>query len=333
MIAFLTCQAGTLCAFKPANSVGEKPLENKLKTLKKYCYLYVPDSVGYHQELEKITRIDYNLQGNITDSTVLDSAGLLMEVKSYLYDRTGILLAVRQFDSTNTMQWRQNFLYNTQGYCQEKAWFDSTNTLFRKINKQYNNLGDIYQISTFNAIDSTIETVQYYYNNRGQIIEKRWYDSDRRLRRKSEYDSAGKLTGSLLYQPNGQLEWKYVYSLKSKTGRSEKQIIVIGDKKVLTEFIHNHQDKFSEMIQYDGQGGRLFRIVTAYNDDQSNNEITEYGADNQLELRVTFEYNEDRRVLKEHYFESAISSEEILEVPQQLILYEYEDYSISIQSN
>ncbi len=97
-------------------------------------YSYFPDSSDYRQKLENIIQVKYNLLGKITDSTLLDSAGLLIAVTNYLYDRKGQLMEVKYFNLTNTLQWRQSFIFDSEGRYLEKAWFDTNKKLIKQIN-------------------------------------------------------------------------------------------------------------------------------------------------------------------------------------------------------
>jgi len=295
-------------------------------------YSYVPDSSDYRQELENIIQVNYNLLGKITDSTLLDSAGLLVAVTNYLYDRKGQLMEVKYFDLTNTLQWRQSFIFDSVGRYLEKAWFDTNKKLIKQINNQYTDAGNIEKVTTFNAIDSVRKTLQFRYDTKGQLVEKRWYDQEDILRRKSEYGANGKRTGTLLYQPDGSLQWKYIYSKESNAGEVELQITTSGKTEVRTEFIHNHQKKYTEMRQYDAEGILLYTIVSTYNDNLDYTEILEYTADKQLEFRTVLEYDDSQRLLSERSMKSDYSTGELREIPHQLILYEYEDFPKDIWS-
>ena len=295
-------------------------------------YSYVPDSSDYRQELENIIQVNYNLLGKITDSTLLDSAGLLVTVTNYLYDRKGQLMEVKHFDLTNTLQWQQSFIFDSEGRNLEKAWFDTNKKLIKQINNQYTDAGNIEKVTTFNAIDSVRETLQFRYSSQGQLVEKRWYDHEDILQRKSEYGVNGKLTGTLLYHPDGSLQWKYIYSKESDTGQIELQVTISGNTEVRTEFIHNHQKKYTEMRQYDAEGILLYTIVSTYNDNLDYTEIREYTADKQLEFRTVLEYDDSQRLLSERSMKSDYSTGELREIPHQLILYEYEDFPKDIWS-
>lgn len=321
-----------LLAYPPVDPAPENDPYSGLKSWKKIIYSYVPDSSGYRQELENITQVNYNLLGKITDSTLLDSAGLLVNGTNYLYDRIGQLMEVKYFDLNNTLQWRQSFIFDSEGRYLEKAWFDINKKLIKKINNQYTDAGNIEKITTFNAIDSVRKTLQFRYNSQEQLVEKRWYDQEDILRRKSEYDANGKRTGTLLYHPDGSLQWIYIYSKESNTGQIELQVTISGNTEVRTEFIHNHQKKYTEMRQYDAKGILLYIVVSTYNENMANTEILEYTAEKLLEFRTVLEYDDSRRLLSERSMKSDYSTGELREIPHQLILYEYEDFPKDIWS-
>ena len=87
------------------------------------------------------------------------------------------------------------------------------------------------------------------------------------------------------------------------------------------------------MIKYNDLGDRLFRVVITYDNDQDYTEISEYDLDNRLEFRTEFEYDQGRRLLKEHQFISQYISGKQQEIPHKLILHEYDFYPEDIRSH
>jgi len=297
-----------------------------LKTYKKLIYSYVPDTTSYRQKLENIIRLDYSSTGRITDSTFLDSAGLLLSIQSYLYDQNGFLLTVKQYNSTNTLQLIETFSYDSLGNCNERNWTDTNLVHLKRVQNKFNRSGMITRSIQTNLIDSTSNNIMFLYDDNNILLEKRWYDHQYILEKKIEYDPAGHLTGSLTFLPEGSTQWKYVYWRNSISNQLESHIIKTAEEQRKTEFIHNPREKQTEMLQYDVRDSLVFRIVSSYDDNSDYTSILEYDDKNNLVFKTTYEYDTDHRLRSEHYFESDYSTGELIEVPYKLVIYEYEDH-------
>ncbi|MFH1852532.1 MAG: hypothetical protein ABIA75_09320 [Candidatus Neomarinimicrobiota bacterium] len=297
-----------------------------LKTRKILVFSYVDKSADVQQELDHIIRIDYNRTGLTTDSTLLDSAGMMLATTAYLFDRKGFLFEVKQLDSANSVQWRQTFSYDNQGRCINKTWIDTANNIFRTVDYRLAASGQPVSITTFTAADSATERLVNRFNDNGRLLEKRWYDSESRLVRKSEFNTSGNLTGTLRYFTDGSLQWKYVYSSSTKNGLVETQTCRSQDVETRTEYNHNQVEKFTELKHFDGQGRLLYRITFNYNDRGDLTAVTEYTDKGRLSTRSTYEYDENHRLLAEQHFAGSYSGDVLTERPLQLILYEYIDY-------
>jgi len=127
---------------KPATA-PDNHFYSGLKTYKKLIYSYVPDTTSYSQKLENIIRLDYSSTGRKTDSTFLDSAGLLLSTQSYLYDRNGLLLTVKRYNSTNTLQLIETFSYDSLGNCNERNWIDTNLVHLKRVRNKFNSAGMI----------------------------------------------------------------------------------------------------------------------------------------------------------------------------------------------
>ncbi len=307
-----------------SETMGKKTPYYGLKNQKQFKYTYIPDSTGFSQKLTGIIRMDYNLAGNLTDSTVLDSAGILQNVTSFLYDRNGHQLSAKNYDSAGTLLWRQSFIFNSENRIREKSWFDSTNTIFKSIKYDYNEFGGLKNIITSNLRDSVSEKIVYRSDDRGRLIEKRWYDNDNVLRRKSEFNEEEKLIGTLLYHSDGSQQWKYVFPMDSRTGVVESQVVTSNNTEVQTKFVHDREKKHTEMLQYDSRGELLFRILSEYDEHNNYIQISEFDSDSRQEFRSEFKYDDKQRLESEKYYLYIYTADEQAEVPYELIIYEYE---------
>lgn len=298
------------------------------QTVKKLEYSYYPDSSGYQQSLENITRLDYNRLGRLTDSLLLDSTGRLQTTTNYLYDRRGKLIEIQAYDSSAACYWHELFTTNEQGLVTAVTRLDSLDSLLKKTVYHYDANERLKTIEYHRDGDTT--SVINYCDDLGTLVEKRWYDSRHRLMRKAEYNPDGRLRGTMRFFADGRTNWKYIYARQIKRGISETQVLTSNQEERVITIVNDKFDRKITMVMDFGTRGDQPWIELEYDKYGTSSIISEYSAAGQLIYRTETEFDHRGLPLSERYSVFEYDTGQAVEIPYLLYLYEYSDFQLEL---
>ena len=238
---------------------------------------------------ENIIQIDYDRDGNQTESNQYYPSGILNYKTKFTRDRYGNILETSLYYADDSLRLieKSEYTYDIQGdnieigfdldYLNVEEVYDTlgnfSGSTWDKINGKSKSIYDIYgneiEERNYDSNDSLINTVKYTYNSQREKIEERYCDTNDSLINTSiyTYDGQGNILSINKYDSDGRLTrtGKMNYTCDNLTVKTEMVWYDLEGKLV---------EKEKHTYEYDTLGNWIKR-TTSFTEFDKQNEVRE----------------------------------------------------------
>lgn len=216
------------------------------------------------------------------------------------YDTAGNKIKHNLYNANDSLSYRYEFIYNNRNQLVEKNVYDSKGTLSYKYLYRYNIYGNEIEqdilypsgllISKYKIkYKKNKESERIYFNATGAITNIYTY----------EYDEAGNLIASSVYDGESKLVSRYGYAYDANKNRIE-ECMYYGNGSLAHRYTYRYDNngRLKEENQYGEDEQLVNRTTYSYNNDGSIKEVAHYKADNSLASIYIYKYDANGRLLE-----------------------------------
>jgi hypothetical protein len=212
------------------NEASNKPEEKVVKNNEKELRNFIVSN-----QIREVDRIEFRM--NSDDKPVHGN-----KLTTAVYDSSGLTIETDSFNQEGKLLYKYLYDYNPNGKRIKTIRYNAKGDTDKYYNYEYDKHGNKIRSVRLNSEGKPDETYTYKYDDDGNLVEELWYDANKNLEYRIEYENEdGKKQSYKTYNSKGDLVSKYNFNYDNK-GKiiEEDRYDADGDKVGIIQYIYKY---------------------------------------------------------------------------------------------